>query len=217
MGLVDVAAQAAAWLASMGATKYKIEEGIADYGRAITDIKARIKETQAERDRRIAITKTEGVLGLKETAAQAGYEARTAMTQAEMIASSQEHRLGASGVRMHGSPLMAAQQQVDLAFAAADRTIEQGQAAVKMGGLKLGSALANIGAESSLLTAEYQRNQAELAFKKGELEANKAKMLLWVGLGGLPGLASSFYDTSKNWSSSGNGFFSKGLDLDWGS
>lgn len=211
-----LAANAAALLATGAATKLKIEEGIGDYGRAISDIKAQIAETQAERDRRITVAKEEGIASLKETAAQAGYESRLAMTQAEMVASSAEHKLGASGVRMHGSPLMAAQQQVDLAFAAADRTIEAGQAALRMGGLKLGNLFANIGAESSLLTAGYQRQQAELAFKKSELEKNKSKMVAWAYLGGAPALASSFYNVAKNWSSSGSGFFSKGLDIDFG-
>ncbi|KKL79100.1 hypothetical protein LCGC14_2018270, partial [marine sediment metagenome] len=104
-----------------------------DYNQAITDIQARSAATTAEATRRIGTTKEEGVLSLKEQGAQAAFEGRMAMTQAEMVASSEEAKLGASGVRAKGSPLAAAQQNVDLAFAAADRTIERGSAGMAMG------------------------------------------------------------------------------------
>jgi hypothetical protein len=205
MGVILDAAMIAANIAAVAATalstKYKIEEGIGDYGRAIADIDARIGETQAERDRRIEATKAEGVMALKEMGAQAAFEGRMAMTQAEMIYSAEGHRLGISGVRARGSPLMAAQQNVDLAYAAADRTLEKGKTGMAMGGLKLQTAFENIGAQTSMLTSEYQRKHAEASFKQSELIANKSKMVRWAALGGLPGLAGSFYDVGKDYSS----------------
>lgn len=194
-----IAANVAALISTAAATKYKIEEGIGDYGRAMADINARIADTEDERDRRIEATRAEGVMALKERGAQAAFEGRMAMTQAEMIASSAEHAIGASGVRMRGSPLMAAQQNVDLAFAAADRTIEKGRAGMAMGGLQLKTGFENISNQTSLLTAEYQRRHAEMSFKQSELVRNKSKMVTWAGLGGMPGLASSFYEVAKDW------------------
>jgi len=84
-----------------------------------------------------------------------------AMTGAEKAASAEEAGLGAAGVRAKGSPLMAAQQNVDLAFAAAERTIETGRAGVALGGVRLKTGLADIGAATSLLTEQYKRQIAE--------------------------------------------------------
>ncbi len=145
------------------------QEAIGDYYAAIEQVQERSAETSAEATRRIGTTKEEGILSLKEQGAQAAFEGKMAMTQAEMIASSEEAKLGASGVRAKGSPLLAAQQNVDLAFAAADRTIEKGSAGVALGGLKFGTAMADISAQETLLTSEYSRQEKELKRKLKEL------------------------------------------------
>lgn len=142
------------------ATEQQTQETIADYQEAITNTKAQLAEIEGERERRIGITKAEGVLALKEQGAQSAYESRLAMTQAEMTASAVENRLGASGVRQTGSPLLAAQQQVDLAYAQADRTVEAGGVAMTLGGVKLGGAMGDISAAATLATADYQRKLA---------------------------------------------------------
>lgn len=193
----DVATAIAAMAAAGVATSMKIEEGISDYEHAMAQEQARIAETEAERDRRIAATKGEEVLALKEQGAQSAYESRLAYTQAELTASAVENKLGASGVRQTGSPLLAAQQQVDLAYAQADRTMGSGQAAMTLGGMKLGGQMADITAASTLATSEYNRRQAEMLRKKRELEANKGEMVALAVIGGAPALATSFYNAAK--------------------
>ncbi len=193
-----LAADVAAVAATAVGTGMKIDEGIGDYSQAIEDVKARSGEISAEASRRIGTTKEEGILSLKEQGAQTAFEGRMAMTQAEMVASSEEAKLGASGVRAKGSPLLAAQQNVDLAFAAADRTIEKGSAGVAIGGLRLKTGLADIGAEESMLTAQYSRRQTELERKKKELKENRGKMIAISALGGAAGFASSFYGASRD-------------------
>ena len=105
---VNVGAQAAAIAAQGQGTAMKIKEGIRDYTQAVSDLTAKGTEAQQEAQRRIGTARAEGVLGLKEQGAQAAFEGRMAMTQAEMVASSEEAKLGASGVRSTGSPLTAA-------------------------------------------------------------------------------------------------------------
>ena len=188
----------AAAVAAGQATEMKVDEGIEDYSRAIADVKARSGEVSAEADRRIGTTKEEGILSLKEQGAQAAFEGRMAMTQAEMVASSEEAKLGASGVRAKGSPLLAAQQNVDLAFAAADRTIEKGSAGVALGGVRLKTGLADIGAQETMLTSEYSRKQTELERKKRELQANRSDIVKWAKIGGAAGVASKFFDVAKS-------------------
>ncbi len=201
MGITAAAALAleiAAIAATAVGTGMKIDEGIGDYSQAIADVKARSGDISDEASRRIGTTKEEGILSLKEQGAQAAFEGRMAMTQAEMVASSEEAKLGASGVRAKGSPLLAAQQNVDLAFAAADRTIEKGSAGIALGGLKLGSAMANIGAQETMLTSEYARKQAEMERKKRELKGSRTAMIAISALGGAAGLGSSFYSYGKD-------------------
>lgn len=161
--------QAAGMISSSVAAGMEKEEAIEDYIAAIEQVQERMGEAKIEAARRIGTRKEEGVLSLKEQGAQAAYEGRMAMTQAEMVASSEEARLGASGVRPGGSPLLAAQQNVDLAFAAADRTIEKGRAGIAIGGVRFKTGLADITAQESLLTAEYARQQKELKRKLKEL------------------------------------------------
>jgi len=193
----DVAAAIAAMAATGVGTEMKINEALSDYTNAITDVQERSTESADEAQRKIGTTRSEGILTLREQAAQTGFEGRMAMTAAEMAASREEARLGASGVRAKGSPLAAAQQNVDLAYAAADRQIESGNAQMKIGGLRLTHSLGDISAQSTLLTSEYSRQSAELTRKKTELEKNKAKMIAVAVAGGLPGIASSFYNASK--------------------
>lgn len=151
------------------ATEEQIKESIGDYQEAITNTEAQIAEVAGERERRIGATKAEGVLALKEQGAQSAYESRIAMTQAEMTASAVENKLGASGVRQTGSPLLAAQQQVDLAYATAERTVQAGGAAMTLGGVKLGGAMGDISATTTLMTAEYQRRLATYRRKLKEI------------------------------------------------
>ena len=148
--------------ASEEANAMQIAETIQDYFAGIAQIEEQKKEVSAEAARIIGTTKEEGILSLKEQGAQAAFEGKMAMTQAEMVASSEEAKLGASGVRAKGSPLLAAQQNVDRAAAAADRTIQKGSAGMALGGLKFGTAMADIGAQESMLTAEYNRKQKEM-------------------------------------------------------
>ena len=181
---------------SANALELKIEEGISDYERAIRDVSQRSAETQIEAGRKQRALVTEGSMALREQGAQAAFEGRMAMTQAEMVASSEEARLGGSGVRAVGSPLLAAQQNVDLASAAADRRIESGNAGMALGGFRLGSTLQDIGAQSSLLTAEYRRKQNEMLFKRYELRRNKESMVGWAKAGSAIDFTSSFFGKS---------------------
>lgn len=152
-----------------------------------------VAKVQAEGQRRIGTARAEGVMGLQEQGAQSAYESRMAMTRAELTAGAEVSRLGKSGVRMGGSPLLAAQQNVDLAYAAADRTAEQGRAGMAIGGLRLknelggisaGTAMqvADINAEDTLLTRDYQRRIDEMNRKFEELQKNSGKMLAWAML-----------------------------------
>ncbi len=193
----DVGAAIVAMEAQAKATSMRIEEGVRNYTQAINELQARGGEMQAEASRRIGTTRQEGVLTLKEQGAQGAYEGRMAMTQAEMVASSEEAKLGASGVRATGSPLAAAQQNVDLASAAADRTIERGNAGMAVGGLRLGNSMADIQAQSTLLTADYTRQGTELARKRKELLDNRDMMVTLARAGGAAALGTSFYNLSK--------------------
>ncbi len=169
--LASVGLQAAGMIAAARAAGQEWTETVGDYYAAIEQVQERSAEASAEAQRRIGTTKEEGVMSLKEQGAQTAFEGRTAMTQAEMVASSEEAKLGASGVRAKGSPLLAAQQNVDLAFAAADRTIEKGSAGMALGGLRFGTAMADIGAQETMLTSEYARQKKEMKRKMKELGA----------------------------------------------
>ncbi len=169
IGSASTAADAAE--ASEEAAGMSIQESIAAYYSSIADIKAKSADISAEATRMIGAKKGEGILSLKEQGAQAAYEGKMAMTQAEMVASSEEAKLGASGVRPTGSPLLAAQQNVDFAAAAADRTIEKGSAGIALGGVILKTGLADIGAQETMLTKEYTRKQKEMERRLKELQA----------------------------------------------
>ena len=167
--IVSLGLQIGSSISSSQATAAEIGETIEDYYAAIAETEKKIEETGGEAGRRIGTAKEEGLLSVKELGAQAAHEGRMAMTSAEMIASSEEARLGASGVRAKGSPLLAAQQNVDLAFAAADRTIEQGRSQVGLAGVKLKGGIGDIEAASSLLTERYRRQIQEYLRKIGQL------------------------------------------------
>ena len=169
-GLTQLGLQVAGTIAAARAAGQEVSETIGDYIAAIEQTEERSAEATAEASRRIGTTKEEGILSLKEQGAQAAFEGKMAMTQAEMVASSEEAKLGASGVRPGGSPLLAAQQKVDLAFAAADRTIEKGSAGVALGGVRLKTGLGDIKAQETMLTAEYTRQQEEMKRKLRELK-----------------------------------------------
>ncbi len=169
IGSASTAADAAE--ASEEAAGMSIEESIAAYQSSIADIKAKSADVSAEATRMIGAKKGEGILSLKEQGAQAAFEGKMAMTQAEMVASSEEAKLGASGVRSKGSPLFAAQQNVDQAAAAADRTIQKGSAGMALGGIKFGTAMADIGAQETMLTSEFARRQREMERRLKELQA----------------------------------------------
>ena len=169
IGSSDTAAEAAE--ASEEAAEMSIEESIAAYHSSIADIKAQSADVSAEATRMIGAKKGEGILSLKEQGAQAAFEGKMAMTQAEMVASSEEAKLGASGVRSKGSPLFAAQQNADFAAAAADRTIQKGSTGMALGGVRLKTGLADIGAQETMLTREYTRRQKEMERRLAELQA----------------------------------------------
>ena len=195
--IAALALQVTAIGAEAWGTGLKIEEGIGDYAQAIADVKARSAEITGEAQRRIGATRKEGILSLKEQGAQAAFEGRMAMTQAEMVASSEEAKLGASGVRAKGSPLLAAQQNVDLAFAAADRTIEKGSAGIALGGLRLGTGMADIKAQETMLTSQYARKQREMERKKKELKENRTALIAVSAAGGFGAIGTSFYAIGK--------------------
>jgi len=161
LAIIGTGLQIGSSISASKATQAEKEEAIEDYWAAIEETRTMLAETQAEAQRRIGTMKEAGVLSLREQGAQAAYAGGVAMTRAELLASSEEARLGASGVRAKGSPLLAAQQNVDLAFASADRTIEQGRAGIGIAGVKLKTGLEDIGAASSLLTARYRRQIEE--------------------------------------------------------
>jgi len=190
---LNVAAMAAAGVG----TGMKIEEAIADYSHEASNIQAQQAEVAGEGARKIAATREEGVLGLKEQGAQAAYETRQANIKTELVTSSQEARLGRSGVRVGGSPLLAAQQDVNLAAAAADRTAESGMAAMSIGGVRLKNQLGDITANQTLVTAEYERRRQEALRQKRYLEENKAAMVAVSVAGGSGGLATSFYTAGQ--------------------
>ncbi len=198
---VDVGLTASAMYAAGRGTAMKIEEARGDYAREIVDIEARQREVSGETARRTAGAREQGVLALKEQGSQSAFESRMAMTQTELITSGEESKLGKSGVRMGGSPLLAAQQNVDLASAAADRTVESGMAGMAIGGVQLANTLGDIEARGTLTTAEYERRQQEARFKRRELKSNKVKMVGLAVAGGAGALGTSFYNlgTTKGW------------------
>lgn len=191
LGAVGIGLTAASMVKESQAAGAQIKESIADYEEAIAQTEAQLVEAVGphvgrltsptgqlapepplggEAGRQIAKVKGEGVLSLQEQGAQTAYEARIAQTQAELTASAVENKLGASGVRQTGSPLLAAQQQVDLAYAQAERTTEAGAAALTLGGVRLAGSLSDISAMATLTTAEYNRRLASYRRKLGELQ-----------------------------------------------
>ncbi len=186
-GVVSLGLQAAGMIATARAAGQEISETIGDYFAAIEQVQERSAETSVEAARRLGTTKEEGIMSLKEQGAQAAFEGRMAMTQAEMVASSEEAKLGASGVRPTGSPLLAAQQNVDIAAAAADRTIQKGSAGMALGGLKFGTAMADIGAQETMLTSEYARQQKEMRRKLKELGLTETQIEQGIDTGGFVG------------------------------
>ena len=234
-GWAAIALQTASLVATGVGTAKRIDEGISDYNAEIARTSNQLADRRAEVVRQLKVSrneearvfkdvKQEGVLSLREQSAQAGFESRAAFTQAEGFASSEEARLGASGVRASGSPLLAAQQNVDLAFAAADRTAERGSAGVRLGGVRLGNQLGGVRAQGeiqrggitgqqTLVTREANRRIAEQARKRNELQSNRTALIAIAAAGGAAGLASTFYQINAqtplfNSSSGGaSGFF----------
>jgi len=154
---------------------------------------------------RFGTLQLEGAARLREQGAQAAFEGRAALTQAELLASGQEAKLGGSGVRANASPLLAAQQNVDLAFAAANRRIESGNAGVALGGMQLRNQIAqvalqgrqereNLYAKGTLATNEYERQMEEARRKKKDLRAGRGLAVAIAAAGGTAALASSFYN-----------------------
>jgi hypothetical protein len=155
----------------------QINETIAEYQSNIDETQKRMDETNAESQRRISQTKVEGVASLQEQSKEAAYASDTAQTQAQMVASGTIAKLGTSGVRSAGSPLLAAQQTAGLAKAQANETTRQGNAGVSYGGLKLGGSLQDISAENTLLTNQMARQITELKRKKKETNDNAGWMV----------------------------------------
>lgn len=200
--------QVAALGAQVWTTSMKIDEAIGDYGREITRLQDMRDARVGQMEQAMARAKEAGTLSLAERAAQSAYDTRMATMKAEMVASGSEAKMAASGVRAKGTAYGAAQQTTDIAFAAAERTAESGAAGVKIGGLELSNTLKGAEGQKTLLTLEYGQNIAEQQFKKAELESNKTAMLWQVGLGGLAGLGTSFYQAARMGSfQSGQGIF----------
>ncbi len=191
---VETGLHVAALIAMGKGTAMKVDEAVGDYEREIVQIEARQGEVAGETARKIAGSRQEGVLALKEQGAQSAFESRMAMTQTELVTSGEESRLGKSGVRMGGSPLLAAQQNVDLAAASADRTVERGMAGMAIGGVRLQNTLSDITAQGSLVTSEFERRRKEARYKRKELKDNKTALVAVSAAGGLGGLATSFYN-----------------------
>jgi len=135
------------------------------YKREIGRLEEKQGEATGEAERQIGSTMEAGVAGLREQGAQAAYETKLATIKTELTTSSEEARLGRSGARMGGSPLLAAQQNVNLAAAAAERSAEAGMSAVTIGGIKLKSELGGIAAQHTLLTSEYERQREEALYR----------------------------------------------------
>jgi hypothetical protein len=196
-GWANVALQAAAMAASGVGTGMRIEEAITDYSHEASNIEAQQAEISGEGGRKAAVAREEGVMALQEQGAQAAYETKLATVKTELVTSSEEAKLGKSGVRIGGSPLLAAQQNVNLAAAAADRTAESGMAGMALGGVKLKNQLGDITANQTLLTAEYERRRQEALRQQRYLEQNKGAMIGVAVAGGAPGLGTSFYNAGK--------------------
>ncbi len=219
-GVVDAATALAAMAASAIGVNMQINEAISQYARDVANINAQSRDRTEEAARRTDIsqaeelrvrgqTTTQGVLSLKEVSAQAAFASKQALTAAELNASSEEARLGASGVRAKGSPLLAAQQRVDQGFAQADRVIESGRSRVALGGLQLGGQLSkiasagtiersNIAGQQTLVTNEFSRRAAEQITKSAELERRRGALVGVAALGGAGALISSFYTIYQN-------------------
>ena len=193
----NVGLQVSQMIAQGAATGMKIEEAIGDYSQSMTDIGTQISETQTEAARRIGQTKVEGVATLKDMSRENAYQAGVATTEAQMVGSAAENKLGAAGVKRTGSPLLALQQTTDLAKAAAANKIAGGNAGIALGGLKLTGAISDINAQATLLTSNYQRQYNEAARKKKYLKENEAAMIALSTAGGAGALGSSFYDAMK--------------------
>jgi hypothetical protein len=183
-------------LAAQGiATGMKIEEAKSDYQAQIDMLQTQKTAKISAMDEAAGRNKELGIAGINEKSASANYDTQMATMKAELTSSSAEAKLGASGVRAGGSALMAAQQQTDIAYAAADRTAEAGAAGVKIGGLQLGDTLKTAASQKSLLTLEYGQSITEAQRKKDYLNANEGAMMALGAVGGLAGLPSSFYQT----------------------
>lgn len=163
----------------------KIQEGLADYTEYLAQIEAAGTEQVSEGIRKGMQTRAEGIAAIGEMSRQAAYETKTAYMGAELTSSAQEAKLGASGVRATGSPLLAAQQMSDVAWGAAGEKGRAGAAGITLGGLKLGGSLADIRAQTTLLTSEYQRKLTSARRKKTELETNAPEMIRQANLGAI--------------------------------
>jgi len=194
---LDIFAQIGGMAAQATATEMQINEAIASYGRDIKELEAKIVTQQGLTRASMDETRRIGVEELKEVGREAGFQAKTGYTTAERLALSAENRIGASGVRAIGSPVMGAQQDVDLAFAAVDRNVERGESALKIGGLRLASSLAKEQRTSTALTEQWGRQKQRTIDESWALEYNRSKMVFLAGAGGLPGLTSSFYNAAK--------------------
>jgi len=199
-GILDVGAATGAMFAQKAATRMKIDEAVRAYYRDIAELDAKISTQQGLTRASMDETRRIGVEELKEVGREAGFQARTGYTTAERLALSAENRIGASGVRAIGSPVMGAQQDVDLAFAAVDRNVERGESALKIGGLRLASSLAKEQRTSTALTEQWGRQRRRQQAELDELWANKETMEWLAFAGGLPGLTASFYNASQTFS-----------------
>lgn len=189
----NLAFQVAAMAATGIGTAMKIEEGKEDYRSEI----ARMEEAKAARERvmenEIARAKDTGVAALTEEGRAGTFETRMALMGVEQVASSAEARMGAGNIRAAGTAAAAAQQQVDIAYAGAQRQAEAAASRMTVGGMQLRNQLQSGREQKSLLTMEYEQNLAEQRRKLKDLTEHKAAMVAIAVAGGMAGLSSTFY------------------------
>lgn len=190
--------QAASWVWQAAAVEMKIREAEKDYASEISRLETQKAAREAVAESEIGRGKEIGIGVLTERGAQAAFESQKAMREVEQTASAAEARIGASGVRVSGSALAAAQQDVDIAYAGAARVAEAGAAQMTIGGLQLKGQLKGAREQKSLLTMEYGQTITEQKRKLTELEKNATAMINLTLLGGLAGVYSSFYKSSAN-------------------
>lgn len=194
---MQMATAAAAMVAQGQATHISIAEAEEQYYEDRAELERLIANQQGQSAARVKEMRQIGVSELREMGAQGAFKARRAYTSAERFALSAENRIGASGVRARGTPVMAAQQNVDLAFAAADRATEQAESRLKIGGMRLASGIREEQRRTSAVTSQWRRQEDRIERAQTRLQNRRKEIIALAVAGGLPGLTSAFYNASQ--------------------